>query len=487
MRLRSREVATRWIAAGHSLTRLSKGLGQDTRGLPEWIAELLAEHGSLPPVGVVTDMGQLFAGLPLMEAVPLPAVNPRLRTALRAYEDHVLGRMAASPLFEATRDAFSALPPELRSRATTILVQRFLERIGFEGGASLSLGLVREVIRAPRNETIAAGLEALNESGEVVERIASSLEELTSKSRRCAVLLNAADVFLVEHVAVLGELTQRLLIAQLAEVQAAFSDALPKRLKSRRKPLRAKVSTDLAADAQYPAGGFSSISNSGSLENLVISELIYMDDGDEESENVDLFDLRYAEGELLYYTRDDAFFLRDQRVVQFVFESSLVGARSKDRELDWQRLVVSLGLVACVIEKLAEWLGAEQGLLIRLAFVANEKGQEALSVERQVLEIFVSDWIERGVVEVQRTSSLEALLPELAECSQAAEVELISLGCGEEELCQEVPGQYQLARLRVDGDTPHLRWRHEAESEHPASSHWQAWRQAALQLLRELI
>tara|TARA_R110002096_G_scaffold42143_2_gene113521 strand:- start:45646 stop:47121 length:1476 start_codon:yes stop_codon:yes gene_type:complete len=483
---RDRKLAIQWIAAGHSLTRLPQGSGANSGGMPMWIPDLLAEHGSLPPVGVVTDIGQLFAGRSLRETAPLPAVSPRLRSALRSYEDHVLGRLGASPVFETIRDTYCSLSPELQGRATTILIQRFLGRIGFESGASVSLGLVRNLVRAPKEETMHSGLEALSESGIVVDAIAEAFEELTQKARRCSALLDGADVFLVENVEVLGELTQRLFIEQLAEVEARFRAGLPKRLKARRKPLQGKVSTSLAAEEEYPAGGFSSISTSGSLENLVISELIYMeDDAASAEQNVDLFDLRYAEGELLYYTRDDAVFLRDHRVIQFVFEPSLVHARTKDEHMSWQRLVVALGLVACAIERLSDWLG-DSGLLIRLAFVEDE-GRSPLDSERGVLSLLAKDWIERGMVEVTSAESYEALLPELEEFAKGAEIDLISIGCGPRNITA-TPDTYQVAHLDLGSSRPTLSWKHRAEEDGVVvDDAWTAWQGMAMRLFAELV
>ncbi len=485
--LRDRELATQWIAAGHSLTRLPEGAGASSRGMPMWIPDLLAEHGSLPPVGVVTDIGQLFAGRSLRETAPLPAVSPRLRGALRSYEDHVLGRLGASPVFETIRDTFCSLSPELQGKATTILIQRFLGRIGFESGASVSLGLVRDVARAPKEETMHSGLEALSESGVVVDAIAEAFEELTQKARRCSALLDTADAFLVENVEVLGELTQRLFIEQLAEVETSLSAGLPKRLKPRRKPLQGKVSTVLATEEEYPAGGFSSISTSGSLENLVISELIYMEDDETADQQlVDLFDLRYAEGELLYYTRDDAVFLRDHRVIQFVFEPSLVQARTKDDDIPWQRLVVALGLVACAIERLSEWLGADHGLLIRLAFVADE-GRQPLDSERGVLSLLTRDWIERGAVEVTLVDSHEALLAELEELARSAELDLIHLGCGSREL-SGTPDTYQVAHVDLKDSKPQLSWKHRSDEEPGETDDaWSVWQTMAMRLFSELV
>ena len=91
--------------------------------------------------------------------------------------------------------------------------------------------------------------------------------------------------------------------------------------------------TSLTDEDHYPTGGFSSIATTGTMENLVISELIYMEDpADKDAAGgVDLFDLRYAEGELLYYTRDESQFVRDHRAVGFALSSDLTRARIKDR------------------------------------------------------------------------------------------------------------------------------------------------------------
>jgi hypothetical protein len=51
---------------------------------------------------------------------------------------------------------------------------------------------------------------------------------------------------------------------------------------------------------EYPVGGISEISNRGSLENLLKSELMFVD----ESEEMDLFQIRFVKNEMLYFKRD---------------------------------------------------------------------------------------------------------------------------------------------------------------------------------------
>src|SRR5262249_50648468 len=154
---------------------------------------------------------------------------------------------------------------------------------------------------------------------------------------RSGQLLREADVFFAEHLDVLGRLSQRVAIDQIVEAAGALGGALPRRMKPRRAVGSGTTPTQIAEEDTYPVRGFASMSTSGTIENLVPSELIYMDD----SRDVDLFDVRYVEGELLYYVRDESALRRKAYAVSFVFEPSLERARFKDEGVPWQRLVLT--------------------------------------------------------------------------------------------------------------------------------------------------
>ena len=133
--------------------------------------------------------------------------------------------------------------------------------------------------------------------------------------------------------------------------------------------------THLADESLYPAGGFTAITPGGSnanIENLVTSELVYMEDGPE----TDVFTLRYVEGELLYYTRDDSVFRRHRQVIGIALGADLDDARVKDRDLPWQRLILALGLFVAAIRWLTEQLG-DHALTIRIAFPPNMPDRRA--------------------------------------------------------------------------------------------------------------
>ena len=69
---------------------------------------------------------------------------------------------------------------------------------------------------------------------------------------------------------------------------------------------RYSVATNIMEEDHYPIGGFTSISNRGTVESMVRSELAYIDEG----MRPDLFDIKFARNELLFYSRDENQFLR---------------------------------------------------------------------------------------------------------------------------------------------------------------------------------
>ncbi len=67
-----------------------------------------------------------------------------------------------------------------------------------------------------------------------------------------------------------------------------------------RKEVQLSMSERREESGQYPVGGISELSNRGNIENLLRSELLYTEADNE----IDLFEVRYLERELLYYQRD---------------------------------------------------------------------------------------------------------------------------------------------------------------------------------------
>jgi vWA domain found in the FtsH ternary systems len=199
--------------------------------------------------------------------------------------------------------------------------------------------------------------------------------------------------------------------------------AIPRRL-PRKARKEGSTATHLEDESVYPVGGFSSMSTAGSIENLVTSELIYMNPPGQENDGVDLFDMRYVEGELLYYTRDEAIFVRRRRQIIFAIDAHLVRARVKDPGLPWQRIVLVLAVLVTVTKKLVELLGTED-LDIRVVFIP-ENGKIPLADEQALTDLLFGEWKDRGIASIAEASWSE-IVTMTTEATRRALVEVVHL------------------------------------------------------------
>ncbi|NVJ01130.1 hypothetical protein HV824_23860, partial [Myxococcus sp. AM009] len=432
--------------------------------------------------------GRLVAGLPLAPSAPVPDTQPRLRTAVRAYDDHVLARLAAEPHLEAVSAALARLPEMLRPRGIAFLVARILTRMGFTEGSPVSPALARRVLERPPAELLQAGYAALRESGTriALDRLTEGYEALASAARRAHALLGDAESFTLENLEHLQGKAQRLALEQAVEAAEALSRTLPPKLRAR--PVStAPLPMAMEDEAAFPQGGFSSVSNVGSLENLVTSELVYMED----EPDLDLFDVRYVEGELLYYTRDESISVRRRRVITFVLPPSLVDARVKDAGVRWQRVVVAMGLLLCLVRRLSLWLGSEE-LLFRAVFLRAPDGSAPLEAERGLCELLLREWRARGTAEVLTAATLDEVLTDAETRAKRARVDLVLLNASSqaEEAFHPSAPRVEWQVLDLSGPSPRVLDSRNPESPMSADlhrAHWEAWTGVTLELAQGLL
>ena len=401
----ARDEAEALVAAGLCLGRVVTPAGEELSGrVGPWLVATIAERFTLPPAGVVADLGGLLFGLPLRTSLALPTDDPALVAAVRRYEDGVLGRLAVDGRLAAAGDAVARLPVDLHAQAVGILVASVLARIDPEGGRPVEPGIVRKLTTQNPGDTLTRGYALLREDAALRLELATAYAALARGAQKARSLLGEEDLFALENLTVLRTLTQRLAINDVLRAEEAIGAGIPPRIARRRRP-DGDVTSRLEDESVYPVGGFASVSTSGSLENLVTSELIYMDPPQPAGTQapVDLFDMRYVEGELLYYTRDEAIIVRRRRVVVLALASDLVRARVKDVGLPWQRIVLVLGAVLALVRKLALLLG-EEALLVRVVFLAEPDGKTPLAEERALTELMLREWIDRGIASVEVTA-----------------------------------------------------------------------------------
>jgi hypothetical protein len=117
----------------------------------------------------------------------------------------------------------------------------------------------------------------------------------------------------------------------------------------------------------------------------------------------DLFDLRFSENELLFYTRDDSNHSRKSQLIVFALLPDLLRARFKDRDLGWQRLTLVMALIQLCVSRLGTWL-ADDGLSFELLFVLDRHRINPLAEESTILGLLLDDWITRGMLTIQQST-----------------------------------------------------------------------------------
>lgn len=462
-------------------------LARDASVTPTWfemavrsLEAAYTERPLIPAPTLVIDLAALMHGERLLP-IAAPAVEG-VREALRVYEDHVLARLTADRRWTRLTEALTGAPKELHAAAVGMIVAQVLQRMKVTTGTGVSTGVVRRFANKPIEEVLDAGRAALWDPV-LASRLAEGLHIVAKAARRTRELLSDAEIFLVENIAALKGLGPRVALAQLAEVAQAVDERLPTRLRGNVFE-DGDAPTQLEEDSAYPVGGFSSISNQGSLENLMTSELMYMEQGDDPNLRPDLFDVRFVESELLYYSRDESVAVRRKRTLVLVFDPSLVRARVLDAKEAYQRLVWAMGSVTALIRKLSEWLDNE-ALKFELVFVSQNGGEMPLEEERNIAQLLLREFRERGQLDfIEAEGTLQAIRTARETHKQRARVMLFAtkMPSGLEGLSQPD------ALIDASGQRPVIHWveGNASEGEGPKDA-VDAWAAATKQLLDGLL
>jgi hypothetical protein len=338
----------------------------------EWALQLAGAGLSLPPIGFVADVGHLaFRGHWDAPAHRVSLDPPLLPVNLvRNYEDQVLGKVDGDWTFGRAGDALRRYKGRGQARGLAFLLDRFRERAGFPC-VEFSPGVIKHALEMPPQEVLNQGYESLRQDGPLPV-LAHLYEGLIAAVRRAPEVLGPEDLFELESGTALDDEGPRLARRQVLTAAAELEARLPGRGTLRGASRNREVPTRMLDEDTYPAGGFTSISNRGSIESLLHSQLAYMEP--DSVERPDLFDVKFLRDELLYYARDENQFLRRRRTYVFVFEPDLVTARFKDAALPYQRSVLVLALVVVLVRKLSEWLSTD-ALTFQLVFVT--EGEES--------------------------------------------------------------------------------------------------------------
>lgn len=358
----------------------------------EWALEIASSGQPLLPTGFLADVGSIAfgsdSGKPSRDVVAVPGWPV---AAARQYEDFLLGKLYADWSFERGSEALRRYSGGERPRGLAYVVKQFRERAKL-GGVDLSPGILRGLLARSPEENLRDGYESLTGGGPH-PILLQHYEELTKAARRVGDILGPEDIAALEQRTALADMGAYVAHRQVLMTANAFEERIPNRPV---KPWlgRKEVPTRLLDDDQYPVGGYSSISNRGSVESLLHSQLAFM----ETEESPDLFDVKFIRDELFYYARDENQFLRRRRTFVFVMQPSLAEARFKDVSLPCQRIVLAQALVVTVVRRLADWL-SQDWLRFRILF---PKPADAwpLAEEAELMTTLLAQWRGQGSASV---------------------------------------------------------------------------------------
>ena len=200
-------------------------------------------------------------------------------------------------------------------------------------------------------------------------------------------LLHEEDFFELAHFDALDRPHRRLFARRVQELVTAAGPIDVARTRVRVESEEA--STAVTDEGSYPTGGIGEITTKGSIENLVRSELVYrLDDGS----GIDLFALRWAEGDLLFYTRDAGSLHRKRRALVFALDPSRM--RVKDPRHATSLAVLAYSLIGRTADDLLELFGGE-GARVEVRIVS-PKPVEADREEAELCELRMMEAMRRG-------------------------------------------------------------------------------------------
>ena len=470
--LRDLDVARRYVAQGLWLQRSVPPLAETVRPVLEWSLEIASSGQPLPPVGFVADVGHIALGVDAEHRLKEPLHLPGFPAALaRSYEDHVLGKLYADWLFERAGDALRRYTDKERPRGLAYIVRQIRERGGL-GGVELSPAVIRGLLSVNSEKLLAEARDDLQTHGPL-PLLVTQYQELVAAARRMAEVLAPEDVLALEQRTALADMGQYVAHRQILKTTARLEAELPTRPV---KPLagRKDVPTRIHDEDQYPVGGYSSLANRGSIENLLHSQLAFM----ENEEKPDLFDLKFVRDELVYYSRDENQFLRRRRAFTIILFPDLIAARFKDPELPTQRLVLALSLVLALIRRLGEWLSTDA---VRWDVLFVQDGEKkGLTEEATLMSLLLREPIERGDGRVAWLPDIATVKAYLANLARASQVHGLLLSTVPQELTVEGTA---LTSLIVNGARPLIDSGLGFE-ELPGDDPFDSWRETLLRLLQ---
>lgn len=281
----------------------------------DWYSDLYSEGVNYVPFFLVYDMGTLLLeGTGFRYSSLFSKMGEKSSQFAADYQSKVINKLLISPRFHEMRDCV------LESKNQNLEIVYILKQWTLPLKNNLDLPSIQTTkqmlslvsvfdfnsssVRARLNDDV---LE------DIIVGYQKSIIDTYSKTVFSKLMTNE-DIYILKNIQLLVNDALKISAKQLARIESDLENAELPPVCSRKEDK--DIFTSLDDSGMYPQGGLDEISNRGSIENLVRTELVYVD---KESE-VDLFTMRYLENELLYYTRDEAVLMRKNRLVNILID-----------------------------------------------------------------------------------------------------------------------------------------------------------------------
>lgn len=234
-----------------------------------------------------------------------------------------------------------------------------------------------------------AFLEGVEEEDFFLQHLGHYLNNV-AKQIKWSELLRQEDLFELQHWEVLDTEEIRIGCRQILEVERRLGEIDTRQVDLSQEDSDAE--TAFVDETYYPTGGLTELTTRGSFENLVLSELIYI----ESKEEIDLFDVRFVEGELLFYKRDSGQLRRKRRTVHLIIDLGDI-FQLKTGGYDYQFSILTQGLLLRITRDLLQ-VFANDAMQFHFHYLVNDHDPEPIKREMQLMRLLLSDEEQHGWV-----------------------------------------------------------------------------------------
>lgn len=375
-----------------SVTACAEPLADTLPPALAWTRALWALGVDRAPLFAVHDLGWILLRGNDFRVSPCPPGDREGRGAELAWRDRALGRWSLDPSAREAHVVLSATPAAERDDAVAHALSLCLPRM-LDGLDDLPRGNPAH-LRAAAKELDPRALPPVDPEW---ARWALDQRDAVLRALPAGRVFTPGDLWEIAHRRELPGEGARLALRglhALADGVAPLSAQVSRALLGRAR----EAPVDASEADTYPAGGFDAIATRGSLENMVRSEAALVGEGVDALGGADLFDVRYATGELLYYTRDESPLLAARREVTFVFDRP-ADLRVKRPEHPAQALVMLDAAVLAAQRDLTRALGAHATRVTLRWHTPRDEDRAAADEERALLAIALApDIAHRRVV-----------------------------------------------------------------------------------------